>query len=185
MLILGLDISTTTTAYTLINTDNPESNFVVKYDGIHLSKKKSLYDKADVVREQLKSLSKEYKIDKVYAEESLQSFRRGLSSAKTLSTLSRFNGVICFIAEDIFGVETHLVNVLHARSKLSIKINRKSESSTKDQVLDWAMSQKSLENIEWPKKTLKSGPRAGMTINDPSCYDIADAAVMSLYGVYV
>lgn len=185
MLVLGLDISTTITAYTLINTDNPENDFVVKYEGIHLSKEKSLYNKAEAVRDVLIDLSKEYKVDAIYAEESLQSFRRGLSSAKTLSTLSRFNGIVCFVAEDVFGVEVNLVNVLHARSKLSIKIDRKSEVSTKDQVLEWAMNRDCLKNISWPQKTLKSGPRAGLTINDPSCYDIADAAVMSLYGTCV
>lgn len=168
-----------------MDTECSENDLVLKYEGIHLSKEKSLYDKADVIRKTFKELSKIHKIDKIYAEESLQAFRRGLSSAKTLSTLTRFNGIICFIAEDIFKVDVNLVNVIHARSKLSIKINRKSESSTKDQVLKWAMEKSDLKSICWPQKTLKSGPRAGLTINDPSCYDIADAAVMSLYGMNV
>ena len=100
MIILGLDISTTVTAYTLMDTEDPQKNFVVKYDGIHLGKKKSLYDKAAAIREEFLKLNKEFTIDLICAEESLQSFRRGLSSAKTLSTLTRFNGIVCYLAEE-------------------------------------------------------------------------------------
>ena len=87
------------------------------------------------------------------------------------------------MAEDIFNAEVDLINVIHARSRLGLKINRKIEKNSKEQVLDWAMSHENLKKIHWPKKTLKSGPRAGQIINDPSCFDIADAAVMSLYGL--
>lgn len=183
MLILGLDISTSVTAYTLVNTEQPLRNFVIDYDGIHLSNLKTLYDKAEAIKDSLKIIAREHKVDKVYVEESLQAFRRGLSSAKTLSTLSRFNGVVCYLAEDIFNVPVELVNVVHARSSLGIKLNRKSDVNVKDQILEWSKKQKELQGISWPTKTLKSGPRKGMIIDDKSCYDIADAAVMSLYGV--
>ena len=182
MIILGLDISTTVTAYSLINTELPQKDFVIKYEGIHLNKKKSLYEKSKCIRETFERLHRDYKIDMIFAEESLQSFRRGMSSARTLSTLTRFNGIVCYLAEDIFQKEVHLVNVLHARSTLGIKISKKSNVKTKDQVLEWAMNQTPLQKITWPTKKLKSGPRAGLTIHDPSCYDIADASVMSLYG---
>ena len=182
MLILGLDISTAVTAYSLINTEQPQNDFVVKYDGIYLNKKKSLYEKSKYIKEVFQDIKKSHTVDIVFAEESLQSFRRGLSSAKTLSTLTRFNGIVCYLAQDIFEKEVNLVNVLHARSKLGIKICRKSDVTTKDQVLKWAMNQPSLKGVQWPTKILKSGPRAGQEIHDPSCYDIADASVMSLYG---
>ena len=182
MNILGIDISTSVTAYSLMNTEVSQRNKVIKYDGIHLEKEKSLYNKAELVRESFTRLASEYKIDKIYVEESLQAFRRGLSSARTLSTLSRFNGVVCYLAEDIFKVEVHLVNVIHARSHLGIKINRKLEASVKDQVLDWSLAREEFNGIAWPTKVLKSGPRKGQEIKDKSCYDIADASVMALYG---
>lgn len=183
MKILGLDISTSITAYTLIDTEVSQSHSIVEYDGIHLSKEKSLYDKAELIRSCFNEMKKRHQIDRIFAEESLQAFRRGLSSAKTLSTLTRFNGIVCYLAEDIFRTNVDLVNVIHARSRLGLKINRKIEKNSKEQVLEWAMNHHSLEKIIWPKKTLRSGPRAGQTINDPSCFDIADAAVMSLYGL--
>ena len=183
MKILGLDVSTSVTAYTLIDTDVSQKQKVIKYDGIHLEKEKSLYRKAELIRSSFRDILSENKIDKIYVEEPLQAFRRGLSSAKTLSTLARFNGIVCFLAEDIFSTEVELVNVLHARSKLGIKIDRKSDASVKDQVWKWASNRKELSKIQWPMKTLKSGPRKGQTIKDKSCFDIADSSVMALYGL--
>jgi Holliday junction resolvasome RuvABC endonuclease subunit len=182
MLILGIDVSTAVTGYTLMDTERPQIDCLIKSDGIHLSKFKRIYDKAEHIRDHFKYLKKSYDIDVIYVEEALQSFRRGLSSAKTLSTLMRFNGIVCFLAEDIFNKEVNLVNVVKARSSLGIKINRKSDVSTKDQVFEWIQSREEFTNFSWPMKTLKTGPRAGKTIFDKSCYDIADAAIMSLYG---
>ena len=88
MKILGLDISTSVTAYTLIDTEVPQSHSVIEYDGIHLSKQKSLYDKAELIRDCFEKINQSHQIDRICAEESLQAFRRGMSSAKTLSTLT-------------------------------------------------------------------------------------------------
>tara|TARA_Y100000310_G_scaffold303523_1_gene341917 strand:- start:1486 stop:2040 length:555 start_codon:yes stop_codon:yes gene_type:complete len=183
MLVMGLDISTSITAYTLMDTDRPLSNRHVKSDVLHLSKYKSIYDKSRHTRDIFDEIAKEYQIDKIVAEEALQSFRRGLSSARTLSTLSRFNGIVCYLAEDVFAIPVELVNVSKARSSIGIKLNRKSEKSTKEQVLEWVSSQKEFEDFDWPTKCLKSGPRQGQVISDKSCFDIADASVVCMYGI--
>ena len=184
MYVLGIDVSTSVTAYTLMNTECSQSDCLVKTEGIHLSKLRSIYDKAEYVREHFEVLAKEYDIKHVYIEEALQSFRRGLSSAKTLSTLAMFNGIVSYLASKTFEEsEVTLVNVIKARSSLGIKISRKSDKNTKDQVFEWVQGRKEFESFVWPEKTLKSGPRKGQTIFDKSCYDISDAAVMSLYGI--
>jgi hypothetical protein len=167
-----------------MDTEAPQSDRLVKSEGIHLSQHKTIYDKAECFKGILLELHKEYKIDEVIVEEALQAFRRGFSSAKTLSTLAKFNGIICYLAEDIFKIPVELVNVSHARSSLGIKIDRKSEVSLKDQVFDWVSNRSEFETFPWPTKTLKSGPRKGKTINDACCYDIADASVMSLYRIH-
>lgn len=182
MLILGLDISTSVTGYSLIDTELPPEDSLIKFDGIHLSKYKCIYEKADQVLIHLEKLNEDYEIDRVYVEEALQTFRRGLSSAKTLSTLMRFNGVICYLSKKTFQVPVELINVLHARSQLGIKLDRKSDVTTKDQVFEWVKSDIHFKRLDWPMKTMKSGPRKGVTVHDKSCYDIADACVMSLYG---
>lgn len=182
MLILGLDVSTSVTGYSLIDTELPPEDSLIKFEGIHLSKYKCIYEKADHVLHHLEKIKSDYCIEKVCVEEALQTFRRGLSSARTLSSLMRFNGVVCYLAKKTFDVPVELINVIHARSHLGIKIDRKSEKTTKDQVFEWVQSNDHFKELPWPMKTMKSGPRKGITVYDKSCYDIADACVMSLYG---
>ena len=50
---------------------------------------------------------------------------------------------------------------------------------TKEQVLEWVQSR---STFSWPKKKLKSGPRKGQEINDPGCFDMADAFVIAQAG---
>ena len=61
------------------------------------------------------------------------------------------------------------------RKNLSIKIDRKSEKSTKEQIFEWVKKE---IKFEWPKKTLKSGPNKGLVKDDESCYDMSDAYVI-------
>jgi len=180
LIIIGLDISTSVTAYTIVDTEQPLGKRLLESNGIHLSKTKDSYAKACKVRDIFSTLSEKYTFDKVVVEESLQSFRSGLSSAKTLSSLTRFNGIVSFLAQDIMSKNCERINVNSARSKLGIKIDRKSSVSSKEQVRNWVMNHLEFENFDWPTKTLKGGPRKGQTIYDESCLDIADSAVMAL-----
>lgn len=180
MIVIGLDISTSVTAYSIMNTELPLGQRLLKSDGIHLSKIKDSYRKSCKVRETFLEIDNEFKIDKIVVEESLQSFRMGMSSAKTLSALTRFNGIISFLAEDIFQTDCERINVNSARKRLSIKIDKKSDISSKDQVRNWVMTHEDFLSFKWPTKTLKSGPRKGQTVYDTSCQDIADSAVMAL-----
>ena len=135
-----------------------------------------------MVRDTFRELSSQYDIDVLSVEENLQAFRRGLSSAKTLSTLARFNGIVCYLAQDIFGKEVNLHNVISARNSIGLKIDRKrkKEFPIKEQVLSWVKSHSDFKKFDWPMKTLASGPRKGQIIYDKQCYDIADAAVICM-----
>tara|TARA_B100000131_G_scaffold110724_2_gene107726 strand:- start:16193 stop:16744 length:552 start_codon:yes stop_codon:yes gene_type:complete len=183
MLVLGLDISTSITGYCLINTEVPQRHRLVKADGIIISHIKDTYTKSLAIRNEFNNIANEFKPDKIVIEENLQAFRRGLSSAKTLSTLARFNGIVSFLAQDIFQIPVEMVNVNSARAKVGLKIDRKSEEPIKEQILEWVKSQEEFSQFVWPTKTLKSGPRKGLTIPAPQCFDIADAAVVCLSGM--
>ena len=113
-------------------------------------------------------------------EENLQSFRPGLSSARTILSLAKFNGITCYIVHNIAGTTPESINVTSARSICGLKISRKSQLDTKAQVLNFVKSHKAFSNFDWPEKTLANGPRRGLTIDDPSCYDIADAAIVTI-----
>jgi hypothetical protein len=153
---------------------------MVDMGAVVLSKQKSLYDKAKLVKERLAWINIEHTIEKVYIEENLQAFRPGLSSAKTLLTLARFNGIISYICSQEYFLEPEMINVNRARKVLDIKIDRKSDKSTKEQILEWTLNR---VDYPWPTKTLKSGPRKGQVILDSSCYDTADAYVIVAAGI--
>lgn len=179
-MILGLDVSTSCTGWSLVDGDGRliDQGFVL------LQKLPSSYKKAAAVEELLRLIHAGNKIERIFIEENLQSFRRGFSSAKTLSTLARFNGIVSLLSYQVFSIEPDHVNVNSARRTLGIKLvkAKKCGISTKDQVLAWARSQVSAHSFDWPIKQLKSGPRKGQRIDDPGCYDIADAYVVARTG---
>ena len=99
-MILGLDISTSITGVTIISEDNE----ILLNGAWDLRKYKNFFDKASFVSNKIKELSKDtrFNIHNIFIEQSLQSFRSGFSSAKTLSTLSRFNGVVSWMVYELF-----------------------------------------------------------------------------------
>jgi hypothetical protein len=170
MIVCGLDISTSCIGICLVDTETDENHFFACSP-----KGNDWIEKASSAKVYLHNLFINHEIKKVYIEENLQAFRPGLSSAKTLMALARFNGVVSFIIQDIFGIKPEFLNVNAARKELGIKINRKSDLSTKEQVFK---SVNECTDFQWPTKVLKSGPRKGKEILDSTSYDMADAYVI-------
>ena len=179
--VLGLDVSTACTGWSLLD---DEGN-LVDQGFILLSPHKSVFKKAAVVKGVLEEIRCAHSVGNIFIEENLQSFRRGFSSAKTLSTLARFNGIVSLLTYQVFSIEPEYINVNSARRSLGIRIKREKVCgiSTKGQVLSWVREQIIRTSFEWPTKRLKSGPRKGQCIEDPCCYDIADAYVIARNGV--
>jgi len=170
-LILALDISTSITGFCVFDKHNS-----VHIGHVDLRKEKDFFKKIDLVKEQIKQLHEQYNFKEVAIEEAFQSFGRGLSSAKTLFTLAKFNGIIQYIVFSL-GIKATVINVNNARKLVGIKINKKDKTkNTKEQVLEQV--QKLNVTLTWPKRILKSGPRKGLEIYDDCCYDRADAWVI-------
>ena len=176
-MILGLDVSTSCTGWCIV--DHRGGFRQMNY--ISLSKISSIFEKAASVRGTLKELQKRYDISCVCIEENLQAFRPGFSSAKTLISLSRFNGIVSYLCEQIFEMEPKFINANAARKQVGLTIVRKSKGGnpTKQQVLDWVTHQLVNVDYQWPVKILKSGPRRGTTVLEDGCYDMADAFVIA------
>ena len=170
-MLLSLDISTSITGFCVFN----------EWDCVHighidLRKEKDFFKKIDLVKEKIEELHKQYNFKQVAIEEAFQSFGRGLSSAKTLFTLAKFNGIIQYIVFSL-GIKATVINVNNARKLVGIKINKKDKTkNTKEQVLEQVQNLNS--TLTWPKRILKSGPRKGLEIYDDCCYDRADAWVI-------
>jgi Holliday junction resolvasome RuvABC endonuclease subunit len=169
---LSLDISTTCTGYCIFGLNG----IVIKSGAIKLDKEKNFFNKVRILEKEILSLSKEFDLSVVAIEESLQSFRPGFSSAKTLFTLSKFNGITQYICFNL-GMDIHTLNVNTARRLAGIKIDRKSSNSTKEQVII-QVSERYEPKLTLPKKILKTGPRKGLEVYENSSYDIADAYVI-------
>ena len=120
-MILGLDISTSITGYTILDCNGK----ILACDHIDLRKEKNFFKKIQIVRKCLETLEIEYNIEQVYIEQSLQSFRSGFSSAQTLSLLSKINGIVSWLCYNMFySGEPKYLAATSARKLCGIKIPR-------------------------------------------------------------
>ena len=163
-MILGLDISTSITGVTVLDEDG---NIVYNL-AIDTRKYKNIFKKAEVVRDKLETLVVDP--EKVYIEQSLQSFRSGFSSAKTLSVLSRFNGVVSWICYEIWKIQPEYIAAISARKRVGIKVPRGEKA--KKCVIKYVIDNVPDVSIEYTKfGNVK-----------PDCYDKADSWVIARAG---
>ena len=162
-MVLGLDISTSITGYTLIDGDK-----IILNGAWDTRKYKDFFEKVTHVKAGLEEIHKQYgkQIGAIYIEQSLQSFRSGFSSAKTLSTLSRFNGIISWLAFDQYKTKPEYLAATSARKLCGIKVPRGQKA--KQVVLNFLVDNEPAFVLEY---TRNGNPK-------PECYDKADSMVM-------
>lgn len=165
-MILGLDISTSITGATVID----ESGKVVYNEAWDLRKYKEFFQKAEIVKGKIWELEDTFLIKEVCVEQSLQSFRSGFSSAKTLSTLSRFNGVVSWLCYDILQVKPEYIAATSARKKCGIKVPKGAKA--KQVVIQYVLDNVPSVLIEYTKH---GNPK-------PHCFDKADSWVIANAG---
>ena len=167
-MILGLDISTSITGYTLIDGDK-----VILNSAWDTRKYKDFFEKVIHVKAGLEEIYEQYggQIEAVYIEQSLQSFRSGFSSAKTLSTLSRFNGIVSWIIFDQYKTKPEYLAATSARKLCGIKVPRGQKA--KAVVLKFLVDNEPAFVLEY---TRNGNPK-------PECYDKADSMVIAKAGV--
>jgi len=177
---IGLDISTSIIGVSFLDID---SN-LINLESINLKKIKCIFEKSKYTKDCFSNYLKKYSFEDnltVFIEEAFQSFSSGFSSAKTLSQLNRFNGIVSYLSNQIFNTVPIYINVNSARKNLQIKINKKLSLSTKEQVFEWV--RKNIEiQFDWPEKILSRGPNKGLVKFDESCYDMSDAYVICKAG---
>jgi|APSaa5957512622_1039677.scaffolds.fasta_scaffold30053_2 hypothetical protein len=171
--ILGLDISTSYLGWSLLALDSDE--FSLGY--LHLANSGDTYAKAQGARELLRQLHLENNIQATAVEEDLQRFKRGLSSAKTLATLARFNGVVCQLTFEETNLKPERINVNAARKLAGVVYDKKDKTrTTKEKVLEAVQG---LIDYDWPTRILKSGKRKGLEVFEQGCFDMCDAWVIA------
>ena len=177
-MILGIDISTSITGFAIVGDDQ-----LLHYSSIDLRKHKGPFAKAEVLRAYLEDLFENYQcnnesfmgaaefpIEHIYIEQPLHMFMRGKSSAKTLSTLMTFNGIVSWLIYEMFDIEPEYVSATSARKKAGIRVPRGEKA--KEVVLKHLLKNEPAFNVEYTKH---GNPVAGS-------YDKADAIVIAKAG---
>ena len=166
--ILALDISTSITGVTILKKGNIADSYFL--DTRNKKKFPTLYEKADLLQHELWNIKKRYDITDIYIEQSLQSFRSGFSSAKTLSTLSRFNGIISWNCYKAFDIKPVMIAASTARKLAGVQIRR--GDNAKQKVLNFIVDNYSQIAIEYTKH---GNPK-------PGTLDMCDSIIIALAG---
>ena len=169
-MILGLDVSTSITGATVLN-ERGEVVFCEAFDFRNKKYFPSLFVKGQETKVLLKEIAKAFKIEAIYIEQSLQSFRSGFSSAKTLSTLSRFNGIVSWLCYEIFDLQPEYIAATSARKQAGISVPKGVKG--KEAVIKYVVDNVPDVLIEYTKY---GNPR-------PECFDKADSWVIAKAGL--
>ena len=143
-----------------------KNEVLVKADYIDLRKVGSFLHKAQAVEDYIANNLMSYDIDHIFIEEALMFFRRGGSTAKTMSILQRFNGIVSWICFKSLSITPDYISPISARSKCGIKVPRGKKA--KEVVMEHFIQTK-----EFPLTYTRYGNI------QKYCYDIADAVVVA------
>lgn len=170
----GLDISTSVTGWTLLKPDGS----LCRMGHFDFKGCDTIWDKADAVYEQLEGILSpvEGQVVYPYAEAALMSFRPGLSSAATITSLIRFNGLVSYNVRARLHRDVEFIGSTHARKACGVTVLQKHPSgwNAKRQTFEWCISPGGpLEGYIWPKK--RSGANIDAAMDETDSYIIARA----------
>lgn len=166
---MGLDISTSITGLAIVD-DNGKIVHTESVDTRNSNKYIDLFSKVREVKRKLENIKHAFQINEIFIEQSLQMFRPGMSSAKTLSTLSKCNGMVSWVCYEIFEIKPQYIAATSARKLNGITVPRGSKS--KEVVLQHLVDTEKDFVVEY---TAKGNPK-------PNYYDIADAIIIARSG---
>ena len=179
-MILGVDVSTSITGFAIVADEQ-----LVYYGSIDLRKYKNVFDKTIAIKEKILDLyemyqcnnddsmrmgNSDYPIEHVYVEQAFTFFNSGGSSAKTMATLHKFNGIVSWLLFEIFEIRPEYVGATAARKHAGIKVPRGQKA--KKVVLEHLLETEPAFKIEY---TSHGNPK-------PESYDRADAIVVAKAG---
>jgi len=173
-MVLGIDISTSITGFAVLDKDGE----LVYSDSIDLRKRKGIFSKTEQIKEKILDIFEEFVVDNykediiehIYIEQSLHMFMRGKSSAKTLSTLTRFNGIVSWLIYELFEIEPEYIGATSARKHAGIRVPRGQKA--KEVVMKFLLDNEPKFVIEY---TTQGNPK-------PEAFDRADALVVAKAG---
>ena len=176
MNILGLDLSTSCVGSAVVDESTHD---LLAYQATKLTSKKferNLYKKSTKISDVLSCLNHEHPFDRIFIEGALKSFSGGKSSAQTLATAARFNGMISLLCFRMFGIEPELIEPKTARKLNGLRIPR--GQKPKPIVFDYVVGKYPEIVVDYKTSGNTNEPRTYM-------YDIADAVIIALAGINI
>ena len=181
-MILGVDVSTSITGLAIV-----ADGSIVYYDSVDLRKYKNVFEKGSVLKEKIVDLyeayqfsneefflgNSKYPIEHIYIEQPFTFFNSGGSSAKTMATLQKFNGIVSWFLYEIFEMQPNYVLAQSARKTVGIKVPRGEKA--KAVVLKYLLDTEPAFNVEYTKQ---GNPK-------PESYDRADAIIVAKAGYII
>jgi hypothetical protein len=179
-MLIGLDISTSITGYTILDLNGN----LVEMGHFELKKiKGDFWDKVDAMKNHIRDLGKRHELSHVFIEEPLSKFSRGKSSSATISLLMRFNGIISYIIHEYLGLTPAYFSPSGARKLCGLTMRSKAAcrkakipwKPQKEQAFDQMNEQAPFNGVyDWPLK------RTGR-LKD-YCYDEMDSFIIAKAG---
>jgi RNase H-fold protein (predicted Holliday junction resolvase) len=111
MIVLGLDVSTTTIGYAFT-----KDKQILDMGFIDISKQNTIQEKAYYAMDKLQENT--YEIDKIHIEDNLSGFQGGRTSQQVIIKLAKFNAVFCFILENAMDIPVISINPNTGRKKV-------------------------------------------------------------------
>ena len=170
MKVLGLDISSSKIGIALIEDDEK----IIISEVIKLKPNQTLELRALIFERRMKEIEQHHVPFLIYIEQPAMMFKGGKTTAYTMATLQRFNGMCSYIVYKVFDHLPSMVNPRSARAKLGIKPPRKAPSSqVKRFIIEHV--EKMFDGEFKYELTHKGNPRPGTD-------DRADAIVVAIAG---
>jgi hypothetical protein len=115
---------------------------------------RTFWEKVDKIRKHFVTLKETTScVDHVFVEEPLMGFRTGMSSATTITTLMRFNGIVSMLAREAYGHDPEYIGSAHARKLCGVKLQQKIKCGLghKEQTFTF-MAEHDLKDVVWERK---------------------------------
>ena len=166
MVTLGLDISTTCVGYAFT-----EDKKILDMGFIDIKKQTTPKEKVFKVLDFLNNNSYIDDVTDINVEDNLSGFAGGRTSQQVIVKLAKFNAILCFMLEEVFGMEVHNINPMTARKNVFGKARIKGIKAK-----DFVKGQ--VEKLYETKKWCKTTTRGNW---DKRNIDMYDGLVMSLF----
>ena len=166
MVTLGLDASTTCVGYAFT-----QDKKILDMGFIDIKKEKTPKDKVQKVLEFLNNSSYIDEVIDINVEDNLSGFAGGRTTQQVIVKLAKFNAILCFMLEEVFGMEVHNINPMTARKNVFGKARIKGIKAK-----DFVKGQ--VEKLYETKKWCKTTTRGNW---DKRNIDMYDGLVMSLF----